>query len=146
MARGVPLGLRRVAAQRRDIPPPSDGDTAVPLGCGPVGTRMGSAPLASPPFRCAGPAGVPSSCAGAWPPYTRGPPGDPEPHGAVELIHLRALNHWPAHSAVPRLLAALIAGTLIGAATGAATGLPLGFLAGIAAAEAVFVVAGWSAL
>ncbi|MEU0130506.1 MULTISPECIES: DUF1345 domain-containing protein [unclassified Streptomyces] len=39
-----------------------------------------------------------------------------------------------------------MAGTLIGAATGAATGLPLGFLAGIAAAEAVFVVAGWSAL
>ncbi|WP_327365934.1 DUF1345 domain-containing protein [Streptomyces sp. NBC_01217] len=56
------------------------------------------------------------------------------------------MNHWPALSAVPRLAGAVIVGAVTGAVTGALTNTPLGILAGVAAAEAVFVVAGWIVL
>ncbi|MFI8002898.1 DUF1345 domain-containing protein [Streptomyces sp. NPDC086010] len=55
-------------------------------------------------------------------------------------------NRPTAGSAVPRLAAAVAAGAVTGVATGLPTDLALGFLAGIAAAEAVFVVTGWFAL
>ncbi|MFD8114648.1 DUF1345 domain-containing protein [Streptomyces microflavus] len=51
----------------------------------------------------------------------------------------------PALSAVPRLVAAVF-GVVAGAVTGLLTHAPLGVLAGIAAAETIFVIAGWIAL
>ncbi|MEV5200083.1 DUF1345 domain-containing protein [Streptomyces sp. NPDC053720] len=56
------------------------------------------------------------------------------------------MNRPPALSAVPRLIASLIVGAVIGAVTGVLANGPLGILAGIAAAETIFVVAGWIAL
>lgn len=49
-------------------------------------------------------------------------------------------------SAVPRLAAAGAAGAVIGSVVGVLTKAPLGILAGIAAAETLFVVAGWIVL
>ncbi|MEV4881159.1 DUF1345 domain-containing protein [Streptomyces cyaneofuscatus] len=49
-------------------------------------------------------------------------------------------------SAVPRLVVAAVLGVIAGVATGLLTHAPLGILAGIAAAETIFVVAGWIAL
>lgn len=49
-------------------------------------------------------------------------------------------------SAVPRLAAAGVAGAVIGSVVGVLTKAPLGILAGIAAAETLFVVAGWIVL
>ncbi|WP_326769945.1 DUF1345 domain-containing protein [Streptomyces sp. NBC_01591] len=56
------------------------------------------------------------------------------------------MNHRPALSAVPRLLGSAIAGTVIGVVTGVLAHAPLGVLAGIAAAETIFVVTGWLVL
>ncbi|WP_406209667.1 DUF1345 domain-containing protein [Kitasatospora sp. NBC_01560] len=56
------------------------------------------------------------------------------------------MNHWPVLSAVPRLVWASLVGAVTGAAVGLPAGAPLGILAGIAAAETVFVVAGWLVL
>ncbi|NBE56600.1 DUF1345 domain-containing protein [Streptomyces sp. YC537] len=51
------------------------------------------------------------------------------------------------HGAVPRLAGSAVLGAVAGAVVAAATGnTPLGILAGIAAAETVFVVAGWLVL
>jgi uncharacterized membrane protein len=49
-------------------------------------------------------------------------------------------------SAVTRLGGAAVAGTLAGAAVGVSVDTPLGVLAGIAATETCFVVAGWAVL
>ncbi|MEU4274642.1 DUF1345 domain-containing protein [Streptomyces tanashiensis] len=48
--------------------------------------------------------------------------------------------------AVPRLAGSALAGAATGAAVAAATDTPLGVLAGIAAAEALFVISGWLVL
>ncbi|WP_093756271.1 DUF1345 domain-containing protein [Streptomyces sp. DvalAA-19] len=56
------------------------------------------------------------------------------------------LPRRPMLSAVPRLVVAALLGAVVGAAVGVLTHAPLGFLAGIAAAETAFVVAGWIAL
>ncbi|WP_307852946.1 DUF1345 domain-containing protein [Kitasatospora sp. RG8] len=48
--------------------------------------------------------------------------------------------------AVPRLACSAVAGAVVGALVGALTTTPLGILAGIAAAETAFVVAGWCVL
>ena len=49
-------------------------------------------------------------------------------------------------SAVPRLAGATVVGAVIGSVVGVLTNMPLGILAGIAAAETSFVVAGWIVL
>ncbi|MET9472420.1 DUF1345 domain-containing protein [Streptomyces sp. NPDC002917] len=49
-------------------------------------------------------------------------------------------------SAVPRLVGAAVVGAVIGSVVGVLTNTPLGILAGIAAAETSFVVAGWIVL
>lgn len=49
-------------------------------------------------------------------------------------------------SAVPRLAGATVVGAVIGSVVGVLTNTPLGILAGIAAAETSFVVAGWIVL
>ncbi|MFB4421090.1 DUF1345 domain-containing protein [Streptomyces sp. QL37] len=49
-------------------------------------------------------------------------------------------------SAVPRLVGASVLGAVAGAVVSGPNGTPLGILAGIASAEAVFVVAGWLVL
>ncbi|MEU5951129.1 DUF1345 domain-containing protein [Streptomyces sp. NPDC047525] len=49
-------------------------------------------------------------------------------------------------SAVPRLAGAAVVGAAIGAVVGVLTRAPLGVLAGIAAAQTLFVVAGWIVL
>ncbi|WP_328885213.1 DUF1345 domain-containing protein [Streptomyces sp. NBC_00316] len=56
------------------------------------------------------------------------------------------MNHWLVRSAVSRLAGAAVAGAAVGAVVGVLTHPPLGMLAGIAAAETLFVVAGWLAL
>ncbi|MEV7566029.1 DUF1345 domain-containing protein [Streptomyces tanashiensis] len=48
--------------------------------------------------------------------------------------------------AVPRLAGSALVGAATGAVVAAATGTPLGVLAGIAAAETLFVITGWLAL
>ncbi|MFF1846798.1 DUF1345 domain-containing protein [Streptomyces sp. NPDC058217] len=56
------------------------------------------------------------------------------------------MNRWLALSAVPRLAGATVVGAVIGSVVGVLTNTPLGILAGIAAAETSFVVAGWIVL
>ncbi|MCX5338866.1 DUF1345 domain-containing protein [Streptomyces sp. R-74717] len=56
------------------------------------------------------------------------------------------MNHWLALSAVPRLAGSAVVGAVTGAVVGVLTNTPLGILAGIAAAETIFVVAGWMVL
>ena len=53
---------------------------------------------------------------------------------------------WLALSAVMRLACAVVAGVVVGAVVGVLTDAPLGILAGIAATELLFVVAGWLTL
>ncbi|MFJ7200621.1 MULTISPECIES: DUF1345 domain-containing protein [unclassified Streptomyces] len=55
-------------------------------------------------------------------------------------------KHWPTLSAVPRLVAAVVAGALTGVVTAVPANGPLGVLAGIAAAETLFVMTGWIVL
>ncbi|MFE3446064.1 DUF1345 domain-containing protein [Nocardia sp. NPDC059180] len=50
------------------------------------------------------------------------------------------------HSAVSRLIGSVIAGLLIGVPVGMLTEWPLGVIAGIAAADTIFVVIGWLVL
>ncbi|MEL5954371.1 DUF1345 domain-containing protein [Streptomyces sp. CLV115] len=59
---------------------------------------------------------------------------------------MTSVNRLPTLSAVPRLVASVVAGAVIGAVTGVLANGPLGTLAGIAAAETIFVVAGWTVL
>ncbi|GAA3090959.1 DUF1345 domain-containing protein [Streptomyces rectiviolaceus] len=56
------------------------------------------------------------------------------------------MHHRLPLSAVPRLAGAAACGAMAGVAVGALTNAPLGILAGIAAAETLFVVAGWIVL
>ncbi|MET7549474.1 DUF1345 domain-containing protein [Streptomyces sp. NPDC058232] len=56
------------------------------------------------------------------------------------------MNRWLVLSAVPRLAGATVVGAVIGSVVGLLTNAPLGILAGIAAAETSFVVAGWLVL
>lgn len=56
------------------------------------------------------------------------------------------MNRWLPLSAVPRLAGASAAGVVVGAVVGVLTRGPLGILSGIAAAETLFVVAGWIVL
>ncbi|QKW05288.1 DUF1345 domain-containing protein [Streptomyces sp. NA04227] len=56
------------------------------------------------------------------------------------------MNHWSVLNAVPRLVGAALLGAVAGAVVGLCTSAPLGALAGIAAAETLFVVAGWLVL
>ncbi|WP_406309206.1 DUF1345 domain-containing protein [Streptomyces sp. NBC_00623] len=56
------------------------------------------------------------------------------------------MNRCLALSAVPRLAGAAVVGAVIGSVVGVLTNTPLGILAGIAAAETSFVVAGWIVL
>ncbi|WP_030977486.1 DUF1345 domain-containing protein [Streptomyces sp. NRRL S-1824] len=56
------------------------------------------------------------------------------------------MNRWLALSAVPRLAGATVVGAVFGSVVGVLTNTPLGILAGIAAAETSFVVAGWIVL
>ncbi|MFJ8752380.1 DUF1345 domain-containing protein [Streptomyces sp. NPDC102441] len=56
------------------------------------------------------------------------------------------MSHWLVLSAVPRLVGAAVMGAAVGAVTGVLTHAPMGVLAGIAAAETVFVVVGWIVL
>lgn len=56
------------------------------------------------------------------------------------------MKHALPLSAVPRLAGAAIAGAVIGVVVGFLTEKPLGILAGIAALETIFVVAGWIVL
>ncbi|MFE3947328.1 DUF1345 domain-containing protein [Streptomyces sp. NPDC059118] len=56
------------------------------------------------------------------------------------------MNHRPALSAVPRLVVSAVVGAVIGVLSGLLSNGPLGVLAGIAAAETIFVVTGWLVL
>ncbi|GAA1890021.1 DUF1345 domain-containing protein [Streptomyces durmitorensis] len=56
------------------------------------------------------------------------------------------MKHLLPLSAVPRLAGAVVIGAAIGAVVGVLTRAPLGVLAGIAAAQTLFVVAGWIVL
>ncbi|AWW36880.1 membrane protein [Streptomyces sp. AS58] len=56
------------------------------------------------------------------------------------------MGSWLPLSAVPRLSGAVALGAVVGAVVGLATDTPLGVLAGIAAMETSFVVAGWFVL
>lgn len=56
------------------------------------------------------------------------------------------MRSWLPLDAVPRLSGALLLGVVVGAAVGLATEAPLGALAGIAATELLFVLAGWAVL
>ncbi|MFE9488936.1 MULTISPECIES: DUF1345 domain-containing protein [unclassified Streptomyces] len=56
------------------------------------------------------------------------------------------MNHRPALSAVPRLVVSAVVGAVIGMLSGLLSNGPLGVLAGIAAAETIFVVTGWLVL
>ncbi|MFI8951545.1 DUF1345 domain-containing protein [Streptomyces sp. NPDC053750] len=56
------------------------------------------------------------------------------------------MRSWLPLDAVPRLSGALLLGVLVGVVVGLATETPLGALAGIAATELLFVLAGWAVL
>ncbi|MGW1721645.1 DUF1345 domain-containing protein [Streptomyces sp. NPDC002306] len=56
------------------------------------------------------------------------------------------MTTWLPVSAIPRLACAVIVGAAVGAAVGVPVDAELGILAGIAATEAFFVVAGWIVL
>ncbi|MER6437562.1 MULTISPECIES: DUF1345 domain-containing protein [unclassified Streptomyces] len=56
------------------------------------------------------------------------------------------MSIWSPVSALPRLACAVVVGAATGAAVGVTVDTPLGVLAGIAATEALFVVAGWIVL
>jgi uncharacterized membrane protein len=56
------------------------------------------------------------------------------------------MSPWLPLSAIPRLACAVVVGLVIGAGVGVPIDTPLGVLAGIAATEAFFVVAGWIVL
>ncbi|MFD7619751.1 DUF1345 domain-containing protein [Streptomyces sp. NPDC059802] len=56
------------------------------------------------------------------------------------------MNRWPTLSAVPRLVGAVIAGMVVGVVIAVPANGPLGILAGIAAAETLFVLTGWIVL
>ncbi|MEU3247350.1 MULTISPECIES: DUF1345 domain-containing protein [unclassified Streptomyces] len=56
------------------------------------------------------------------------------------------MSIWSPVSALPRLACAVVAGAATGAVVGVTVDTPLGVLAGIAATEALFVVAGWIVL
>ncbi|SCE57929.1 Uncharacterized membrane protein [Streptomyces sp. DvalAA-43] len=59
---------------------------------------------------------------------------------------MTSMNHRPALSAVPRLVVSAVVGAVIGVLSGLLSNGPLGVLAGIAAAETIFVVTGWLVL
>ncbi|GLZ28379.1 hypothetical protein Lesp02_05690 [Lentzea sp. NBRC 105346] len=56
------------------------------------------------------------------------------------------MNAWSPRSAVARLAAAVVVGTVVGLLVAGVSDAPLGVLAGIAATETVFVIAGWIVL
>ncbi|MEU9132656.1 DUF1345 domain-containing protein [Kitasatospora sp. NPDC048540] len=56
------------------------------------------------------------------------------------------MTRWLPVSALPRLAGSMAVGAVVGVAVAATNGTPLGFLAGVSAAEAVFVVTGWMVL
>lgn len=56
------------------------------------------------------------------------------------------MSRWLPTSAVPRLAGATVLGAAVGVVVGVLTNTPLGVLVGIAAAETLFVVAGWIVL
>ncbi|WP_329455970.1 DUF1345 domain-containing protein [Streptomyces sp. NBC_01497] len=56
------------------------------------------------------------------------------------------MSTWLPYSAVPRLAGAAVAGAVVGVVAGFLSEVPLGVISGIAAAETLFVVAGWIVL
>ncbi|MFD7446698.1 DUF1345 domain-containing protein [Streptomyces sp. NPDC059909] len=56
------------------------------------------------------------------------------------------MSTWLPLDAVPRLAGAVVLGAVVGVAVGLPMGVPLGALAGIAAMQLAFVVAGWAVL